>query len=245
VPRSVRTVEPELLDVLPAGDPRAVRSRRDLRRVNALMGDARTLAQVLREIAWPEVRLSASAVRAAFSIVELGAGDGTLLLNIAQRLQRQPSGRRPGAVRATLVDRQLLVTSASIAAFRELGWSVEPAAADVFDWLSHADVADVILSNLFLHHFGDNELRRLMIDIAQRTNTFIACEPRRAPLALAGASLLPVVGCSDVTVHDAKISVRAGFRDRELSDAWPDHARWRLTERRAGPFTHLFVARRL
>ena len=32
-----RIVQPELLDALPPDDPRAVRSRRDLRRVNAWM----------------------------------------------------------------------------------------------------------------------------------------------------------------------------------------------------------------
>ena len=43
-----RRVEPELLDELPASDPRAVRSRQDLRRVNAWMGNARIMARALR-----------------------------------------------------------------------------------------------------------------------------------------------------------------------------------------------------
>jgi hypothetical protein len=47
-----------------------------------------------------------------------------------------------------------------------------------------------------------------------------------------------------VTRHDAAISVRAGFRDRELSELWPDQAGWRLSEAPAPPFGHLFVARR-
>ena len=42
-----RVLEPEWLDELPPQDPRAVRSRADLRRVNWLMGNARLIARVL------------------------------------------------------------------------------------------------------------------------------------------------------------------------------------------------------
>jgi hypothetical protein len=43
-------------------------------------------------------------------------------------------------------------------------------------------------------------------------------------------------------MHDAEISVRAGFRDSELSALWPSDARWQLNEQRAGLFSHRFVA---
>ena len=42
-----RRLEAEWLDVLPASDPRAARSRRDLVRVNALMGNARIVANAV------------------------------------------------------------------------------------------------------------------------------------------------------------------------------------------------------
>ena len=43
-----RSLQAELLDELPADDPRAVGSRRDLRRINALMGNARLMARAVR-----------------------------------------------------------------------------------------------------------------------------------------------------------------------------------------------------
>ena len=43
-----RRVEPEFLDQLPAEDSRAIRSRRDLQRVNAWMGNVGTMARALR-----------------------------------------------------------------------------------------------------------------------------------------------------------------------------------------------------
>jgi hypothetical protein len=46
-----RRVESELLDQLPANDPRAIRSRRDLTRVNAWMRNAACVASALRRYA--------------------------------------------------------------------------------------------------------------------------------------------------------------------------------------------------
>ena len=102
---------------------------------------------------------------------------------------------------------------------------------------------NAIIANLFLHHFEDDTLARLFALAASRTTLLVACEPRRARLPLAGSHLLGVIGCNDVTRHDAVLSVRSGFIARELSALWPLDRGWSLEERRAGPFSHLFVAR--
>lgn len=182
------------------------------------------------------------AVRAAPSplrlLVELGTGDGTFLLRIARRLGAQPG------MRAMLVDRRPSLSAATRQGFKAAGWEIEICESDVFEWLCRprADTADVTVANLFLHHFREGELAHLLNLAAQQTKRFIACEPRRSRAALAGASLLGLVGCNDVTVHDAEVSVRAGFRDRELSALWPPDAGWQVTERRSGLFSHAFIA---
>jgi hypothetical protein len=63
--------------------------------------------------------------------------------------------------------------------------------------------------------------------------------------SLCAAALLGVIGCNRVTRHDAKISVRAGFAENELSALWPLDQGWRLRERQAGLFSHCFVAQRI
>jgi hypothetical protein len=63
-------------------------------------------------------------------------------------------------------------------------------------------------------------------------------------LALAGSRMLGVIGCNDVTRHDAVASVRAGFDDGELSALWPRDPGWTLTEHARAMFSHCFVARR-
>jgi hypothetical protein len=62
-----REVVPEILDRLPPEDPAARASRRDLRRINAWMGNETWLESVLRSEAKPGDK-----------ILELGAGDGAL-----------------------------------------------------------------------------------------------------------------------------------------------------------------------
>jgi SAM-dependent methyltransferase len=224
-----RIVEPELLDALPADDPHARRSRQDLRRVNHLMGNARILARELDKL---------SPQNPSLKIVELGAGDGYGLLQAAQRLGR---GQK---FDATLVDRQDLVTEETRKAFAAASWSIRLVAADVFDFLVQAPDCDVMVANLFLHHFTEDKLRELLRHAAGRARCFIAVEPRRAAWPLFCSRLLGLVGSNAVTRHDAVVSVRAGFCDGELSALWPDRAGWNLSERAAGPFSHLFVAQR-
>jgi hypothetical protein len=237
----LRQVRPELLDDLAADDPRAIHSRGDLKKVNALMGNADIMARAL--IAGSIKQDPAYARRAGPSgpaeIVELGGGDGTFLLHVARRV-----APAMGPVHAILVDQQSLLASQTQDAFAALSWQVESVQADVFQWLREraAHTADVTIANLFLHHFVERDLSTLLRDASRQTRLFLACEPRRSRLALAAAAMLGLIGCNGVTVHDATISVRAGFRDDELSSAWPREADWNLTEGKAGRFTHGFVA---
>src|SRR5262245_66076201 len=73
----LRNVEPELADHIPGDDPRARRFRRDLSRLNAFTMTDRIMAGTLLKH-WGSV--------APREIVELGAGDGTFMLRVAQRL---------------------------------------------------------------------------------------------------------------------------------------------------------------
>ncbi|TIX25733.1 MAG: hypothetical protein E5V35_13410, partial [Mesorhizobium sp.] len=94
---------------------------------------------------------------------------------------------------------------------------------------------------LFLHHFDDARLVRLFSLLAPKAPLLLAAEPLRSMPALAAARLLPVIGVNHVTRHDAAQSVRGGFRGSELSALWRAAGREPLEERRAGPFSHVFV----
>lgn len=229
--RPPREVAPEWLDVLARHDPDAVRSRRDLRRLNAWMLQPAIMARLLRRL------VSGAPPR---RIVDLGGGDGTFMLRVAGRLARSwPGGE------VVLVDRHDLVTPRTRRGFRALGWDVEVVTEDVFAFLRRPEAggADAVTANLFLHHFPRGELIRLLGQAARLAPVLAACEPRRSRLALAGSRAVGTLGCNWVTRHDAVSSVRAGFRGAELSALWPAGRDWRLLERPAGLFTHCFGAR--
>jgi hypothetical protein len=227
-----RRVEPELLDQLPAQDPRAVRARRDVGRANTLMMNAGIMASALME--------HGDGLKSR-KIVDLGSGDGQFMLRVAGRL----ASRWPG-VTVVLQDKQDIVSRATRDAFAALQWRVETSATDVFDFLANAPPgsADIVTSNLFLHHFADEQLVRLLASAAQLARLVVACEPRRAKFVVRASRLLWAVGFSDVGVHEAVVSARAGFRGSELSALWPTADQWDLHEQAAGLFSHRFVARR-
>jgi hypothetical protein len=219
-----RVVEAEILDQLPSADEAAVRSRRDLARLNALMGHAR----LIRKHLTPDIA----------RIADLGAGDGSLLLNVL---------RPGGTVREViLLDQQRIVSDSTLAAFTNIDVYPTIAVADVCKWLAKTPLIPhtAFVTNLFLHHFNRSPLARLLELASAKCDLLIACEPRRAAWPQLAASLVGLIGCNRVTRHDAVVSVRAGFRDHELSALWPDRAKWQIEERSAGLFSHLFVARR-
>jgi hypothetical protein len=225
-----RQVEPELLDHLAADDPRAIHSRRDLRWINSIMAQPRIMARALLQHYGPA---------APRTILDLGCGDGTLMLKVARCLSPDWRG-----VTVLLLDRQDIVSRQTRAAFEALQWHASPVAAEAFQMLERlsAPRPDIITVNLFLHHFAGAALARLLALASQRTSLVVACETRRGIVALVSAKLTWLIGCNDVTRHDAAASVRAGFCNRELSGLWPVHSQWRLREWSPTPLTHCFVA---
>lgn len=210
---------PEPLDDLPEDDPQAMRSRRDLRRIHGAMGTRSILLHALQDMS------ALRRIGAPLRILELGAGDGSLMLGVARALA--PTW---APVHLTLLGAQPLVTQDTIARYADLGWTAIASVLDVFEWADGPAGAhrhgkrhapwDLIVTNLFLHHFEGAQLAGLLRSIADRSDRFLACEPRRAWLRLVG-----------------------GFRGSELTALWPDVGdTWEVQEYPAGLFSHCFRA---
>ena len=123
-----RVVRAEILDDLPAQDPEAVRSRQDLRMINALMGNP----------GW--VRRTLSKVGNIRRIVEVGAGDG--------RLCRKLHGWFP---EAEIMGIDLTPRPSGLPA--DISWR----RGDLFDVLPSLG-ADVVVAVMVLHHFHEERL---------------------------------------------------------------------------------------
>ena len=74
----------------------------------------------------------------------------------------------------------------------------------------------VVLGNLIFHQFNEAELAALGGRLAD-ARVIIACEPMRRRMSqVLYAAIAPLLGANHVTLHDARVSIAAGFCDDEL-----------------------------
>ena len=196
-----RVVVPEILDHLPPDDPEALRSRRDLRRINFFMGNERWVLETARR--FPEA--------AAKGITEIGSGDGHLTRKLALAF--------PGTI----------ITALDLAPPPpDLPPNIRWQQGDLFE--SCAPISGgILIANLILHHFEGGALRRLG-DLTAGFDVVIFSEPARAKLPhLMGWLADPFI--NRVTRHDMHVSIDAGFTPGELSRLMDLPAkRWQIEE---------------
>jgi O-methyltransferase domain len=210
-----RSVIPEILDHLPADDPRAIRCRRDLRMLNFLMGNEAWIMRTLRKFSR----------QAECGIADIGAGDGFLTQKLSAAFPR-----------AAVAAYDLAPRPAHLAA--RITWHQ----GDLFTKPAPAE-GGVLVANLFIHHFEEEALIELGKWL-QGFQMLVFCEPDRGLLPHVLAWLmLPFV--NDVTRHDMRVSITAGFAAGELAELLGlDSAHWHIHESSSWRGTRRMVALR-
>ena len=260
----IRKLTPEMLDGLNENDPLAIKSRHDLRRIHRFMGTQNIIFKALHQLdlnlpSSKSPSINSPLSKSPLKVLEIGAGDGSLLLGLACQLSLSKKlAPYWSHVDLTLIDQQDLVSYQTISDYAQFGWNVCVQKTDVMHWalntIKNTDNYDLIIANLFLHHFSNDQLITIFERIKQQTDCFFACEPRRHWFALAASHLVGLIGANRVTRMDAFISVHAGFRDSELSNLWSAEKYsnrqsiddlWRINEYSAGLFSHCFLVNKL
>lgn len=186
----IRIVKPEILDSLPEDHPDAIHNRRDIRMFNRIMGNFRWFSRQLRRHLLP-----------GDTILEIGAGTGDL-------------GRH---LRRTTPDNWVSKLDGLDLCSRPSDWP-ESCIWHKCDLRSFAeyDRYTVILANLVLHQFDEEELRAIGRIFSTGARLVLTSETARRRLhihQLRGAFLL---GINYVSRHDAKVSIEGGFLGDEL-----------------------------
>jgi hypothetical protein len=197
-----RDIQPELLDLLPQNDPHALRAREEMVLVNAIMGNHRWIERMLRRHGEP-----------GWPISELGAGDGTLSL---------------GLLKLNLC-REEELHAVDLAAVPDhwpagAGWTCG-------DVLAHPlPETRIVIANLFLHHFTNEQLRVLGSRISPATRLLVAAEPARWWIfTILGRLFCEFAELNHVHRHDMPVSIRAGFRRDELRQALGLGEEWKVS----------------
>jgi hypothetical protein len=183
-----RELKPELLDSLPPDHPDALHNRRDLRVINRVLGHYRWFARTLPGQLLPPAK-----------VLEIGAGTGELGDHLAARgiatdgldLWPAPAGQPAGR-----------------------RWH----RADLLTFGGYDDYP-VIIGNLIFHQFDAGQLAELGRKLRRSARVILACEPlRRRSSQVVFAAVAPLLGANYVSLHDAHVSLAAGFCGDELPE---------------------------
>jgi hypothetical protein len=188
-----RLVQPEILDSLSPDHPAAVATRRDIRLFNRLMGNFKWMARMLRSL--PEKG----------PLLELGAGDGSLAFHL---LRVGAVTRESAYTGLDLMDKP-----------RDWPASWQWHRRDLREAPLHEGHA-ILIGNLILHQFEDPDLRALGEAIKDSNlQILLFSEPCRSWMYTLLSPFTRFLGAHPVSLHDAHVSIRAGFRRDELAHA--------------------------
>jgi SAM-dependent methyltransferase len=186
----MRTVQPEVLDRAPDADAQA--SLRDLERINRWFGGDRIALGLISRV----IRNGAG-----FTLLDVGSGSG----GAAHAIRRA----YPGA-RIVSLDRQL----------RNLRRAPPPrVAADAFDPPFANASFDIVFCSLFLHHFPDADVVRMLATMRRLARlAVIAVDLERHGLARRFLGWTRwALDWHEITIRDGAASVESAFTLPELA----------------------------
>lgn len=215
-----RASECELLD-RPDSDPRlAEQSYHFMRSVNHVGGGTRAVRAFLaRELSG---RTSATPIR----IVDLGTGGGDIPVALSEW-----AASRGHHVEFTCVDHH----AAALALARK--WAdaapgtIRFQQADIFEY-HPAEAFDYAIASMFLHHFSADEIDRLICHLRRFVRKALFVNDLHRGLLNYAACYLATLGRAAEIRHDALLSVRRGFRRRDLRRIADRHDRDAVIRRR-------------
>lgn len=174
----------------------------DLWRINRWLGGVSTSLRLLERFF---ARTGPHAVR----ILDVGAGDSRL----ADRLRKEPALRRQGA-EFFVLDRRW----SHLAGGNPVACGLAPVVADVFRMPFGKASFDLVMCNLFLHHFSGAQAERLLRSMAAvAREAVLVNDLERHWLPYLFIRCAYPFARSRITRHDGPASVRQAYTRRELA----------------------------
>lgn len=173
--------------------------------INRFLGDAHALKNtLLREIVREDVKV--------FSVLDVGAGSGEMLRTIAKFARKQKR-------KANLCGLELNARSASAIAGNSKNFDeISAVRGDAFSLPFSDDAFDYATCTLFTHHFTDENVVRILREMARvsRSKIFVVDLHRHKTAHRLYKIFCRVFRISDFVREDGSLSILRAFKTNEL-----------------------------
>jgi 2-polyprenyl-3-methyl-5-hydroxy-6-metoxy-1,4-benzoquinol methylase len=202
-----RSYQKELIDDLNCDGDELRQTLRELKTINKLLGGNHVTTDGID-------RLLKESATQKISIADVGCGGGDMIRVMYDWSQKKK-------INASFIGVDANPNTIAMAAdnLRELP-NVRFEAADVFDPTFQQQQVDIVTCTLFTHHFTDEELIRMFRSFKHKAKIgMVINDLHRHPLAFHSIKILTrLFSKSRLVINDAPLSVRRGFRKKELEE---------------------------
>ncbi len=201
--------EPEIMDDFSVTDDRLERALRDIRVTNRLLGGYGPSHHAIRALLSDD---------GPHHVLDLGSGSADYPAHLVQWADAQGLEICVDALEANSVTARHAQDYLDRTLPTSLRERVQVICADVFDYAPGDASYDIAHAGLFLHHFPNDDLVRLLGRMRGLCpNGLVINDLHRHPLAYASIWLLArLLPTSPMYQHDAPLSVRRAFTQDEL-----------------------------
>ncbi|MEK6284664.1 MAG: methyltransferase domain-containing protein [Acidobacteriota bacterium] len=201
-----RIYEEELLDAGEGTDNDVARSLSDLRRVNRFLGGRKVVLRALSTCL--------DGTTEAVSLLDVGTGSADIPIAVAESFKQR--GLKPFIAAVDISERNLRISTTRLGVSSE----VHLVRADSLKLPFASRSFDFVTASLFLHHFRDEDVVRLLADfgrIARRAVIVNDLVRNLVPYYFTRIAF-PILGASFLTRNDGPVSVLRAFTPDEMND---------------------------
>ncbi len=205
-----RSYKSEMMDDFSIQDERIDAALSELKITNKFLGGVSTTAEglnlLLKAIPGTVARNPADEI----TILDIGAGASDNLFSLRNKF---PS------VKITSFD-----LNKRVCRFLKRNSAANVICADALKIPVKEKQFDIVHSSLFLHHFKEDEIKKMITDFLKISKTgIIINDLRRSVLALCGIKIISLLfSKSELFINDAPLSVKRGFVKSELTKVLDD-----------------------
>jgi len=195
-----RSYQAEMMDDFSIRDERIDTALKELKIINKFLGGISTTKTALKYFV--------DSGKEEVKVIDVGSGSSDILIAAKNKFSQ---------LKIISVDKNLRALIGS-------DNSLEKINSDAFELPFKTNSCDIVHVSLFLHHFNENEIQKLLKEFLRISKKGIICNDlQRSYLALAGIKILTLIfSKSKMVKNDAPLSVKRGFTKSELKNLLHD-----------------------